>query len=119
MFRRSRGPADEHDADVVVWACGAWLARLFPELVPLRVTFQQLVLFEAPPEWAGPGWVDFDAAFYGHARVEPYGFKVGPDLDGAPVDPDERPLEAAPETIEIARQYLAHRFPGLAGAPLA
>jgi len=119
LVQAEPGPADEHDADVVVWACGAWLARLFPELVPLRVTFQQLVLFEAPPEWAGPGWVDFDAAFYGHARVEPYGFKVGPDLDGAPVDPDERPLEAAPEAIEIARQYLAHRFPGLAGAPLA
>ncbi len=118
LVQAEPSPADEHEADVVVWACGAWLARLFPELVPLRVTFQQLVLFDAPPQWAGPGWVDFDAAFYGHARVQPYGFKVGPDLDGAPVDPDERPLEAAPETIEIARGYLAHRFPGLADAPL-
>jgi sarcosine oxidase len=118
LVQAEPSPADEHEADVVVWACGAWLARLFPELVPLRVTFQQLVLFDAPPQWAGPGWVDFEAAFYGHARVEPYGFKVGPDLDGAPVDPDERPLEAAPETIEIARGYLAHRFPGLAQAPL-
>jgi sarcosine oxidase len=107
------------EADAVVWACGAWLARLFPELVPLRVTFQQLVLFEAPAEWDGPGWVDFDAALYGHARVEPFGFKVGPDEDGPEVDPDRRPLRATPETIQGARGYLAHRFPGLAGAPVA
>src|SRR5918992_799628 len=52
------------EADAVIWACGAWLGRLFPGLVPLRVTFQQLVLFEAPLGWTGPGWVDFDAAFY-------------------------------------------------------
>jgi len=107
------------EADAVVWACGAWLARLFPELVPLRVTFQQLVLFEAPPEWDGPGWVDFDAAFYGHARVEPFGVKVAPDADGAEVDPDERPLEATAETVDRARRYLARRFPALAGAPVA
>jgi sarcosine oxidase len=107
------------EADVVVWACGAWLARLFPEHVPLRVTFQQLVLFEAPPEWNGPGWVDFDAALYGHARVEPFGFKVGPDEDGPEVDPDERPLRATAETVDRARGYLAHRFPSLAGAPVA
>jgi glycine/D-amino acid oxidase-like deaminating enzyme len=107
------------EADFVIWACGAWLGRLFPELVPMRVTFQQLVLFEAPPEWDGPGWVDFDAAFYGHARVPGVGFKVGPDMDGIEVDPDTRPLEATAEGIATARQYLAHRFPALADAPLA
>ena len=107
------------EADAVVWAGGAWLARLFPELVPLRVTFQQLVLFEAPAAWNGPGWVDFDAAFYGHARVEPFGVKVAPDDDGPKVDPDRRPLHATAEAIDGAREYLARRFPGLAGAPLA
>jgi sarcosine oxidase len=118
---RRNAPARERfaEADAVVWACGAWLARLFPELVPLRVTFQQLVLFEAPVEWNGPGWVDFDAAVYGHARVEPFGVKVGPDEDGPEVDPDERPLRATAETIDRARGYLAHRFPGLEGAPVA
>jgi sarcosine oxidase len=107
------------EADFVIWACGAWLGRLFPELVPMRVTFQQLVLFEAPLEWNGPGWVDFDAAFYGHARVEGIGFKVGPDMDGVEVDPDTRALEATAEGIAIAREYLAHRFPSLADAPVA
>jgi sarcosine oxidase len=107
------------ESDVVVWACGAWLGRLFPEVVPMRVTFQQLVLFEAAPEWDGPGWVDFDAAFYGHSRVEGIGFKVGPDMDGVEVDPDTRSLEATAEGIAVARDYLAHRFPALTGAPVA
>ena len=107
------------EADHVIWACGAWLGRLFPELAPTRVTFQQLVLFEVPPEWNGPGWVDFDGAFYGHAGVDGIGFKVGPDLDGAEVDPDTRPLDATSEGIAVAREYLAHRFPALAGAPVA
>jgi glycine/D-amino acid oxidase-like deaminating enzyme len=107
------------EADFVIWACGAWLGRLFPEVVSLRVTFQQLVLFEAPPDWSEAGWVDFDAAFYGHARVEGVGFKVGPDMDGIDVDPDTRPLEATAEGIANARDYLAHRFPALADAPVA
>jgi sarcosine oxidase len=107
------------EADAVIWACGAWLGKLFPDLLPMRVTFQQLVLFEAPPHWNGPGWVDFDAAFYGHARVEGIGFKVGPDMDGVEVDPDARPLEATAEGIAIAREYLGHRFPALAGAAVA
>jgi sarcosine oxidase len=107
------------EADFMIWACGAWLRGLFPELVPMRVTFQQLVLFEASPEWNAPGWVDFDAAFYGHARVEGVGFKVGPDMDGVEVDPDTRPLEATAEAVAIAREYLAMRFPALADAPVA
>ena len=83
-----------------MWACGAWLGHLFSDLVRLRVTFQQLTLFDVPPEWRAPGWVDFDAAFYGHGLVEPYGMKVAADHDGVEVDPDERPLEATPEAAE-------------------
>jgi sarcosine oxidase len=107
------------EADAVVWSCGAWLAGLFPGLVSLRVTSQQLVLFRVPREWPPGGWVDFDAAFYGHGRVEPFGMKVGPDADGPEVDPEERALEAGPDTIDTAAAYLAHRFPALAGAPVA
>ena len=51
---RRSGPGEPLEADAVVWACGAWLARLFPGARALRTTFQQLVLFEAPPEWDGP-----------------------------------------------------------------
>ena len=113
------GPERRLEADAIVWACGGWLAGLFPRLAPLRVTLQQLVLFEVPAAWGPLGWVDFDAAFYGHSRVEPFGMKVGPDLDGPEVDPDERPVQAAAETIDTAGRYLAHRFPALAGAAVA
>jgi sarcosine oxidase len=107
------------EAEAVVWACGAWLARLFPELVSLRVTLQQLTLFEAGPDWAGPGWVDFDGPWYGHAAIEPHGFKVAHDVDGPAVDPDARPLHADDAAIRSAREYLALRFPALAHAPVA
>jgi glycine/D-amino acid oxidase-like deaminating enzyme len=106
------------EADAVVWACGAWLAQLFPELLRLRVTLQQAVLFAAPQRWRGPGWVDFDAGVYGHALVEPHGVKVASDLDGPEVDPSERPLDAGPDAAEEARRYLRQRFPALAKAPV-
>ena len=107
------------EADAVVWACGAWLGRLFKDVLSLRVTLQNVVLFDAPREWRSPGWVDFDAAFYGHGLVEPHGVKVSSDADGGDVDPDERPLEASGESVAAARDYLAHRFPALADAALA
>jgi glycine/D-amino acid oxidase-like deaminating enzyme len=109
------------EADHVIWACGAWLARLFPTLAPLRVTRQDVCLFDAPAEWAAPavpGWLDFDTSFYGHALVEPHGFKVTNDREGPPVDPDARPAEAGEQEVEHAREYLGHRFPALAGTRL-
>lgn len=106
------------EADHVVWACGAWLAGLFPELVRLRVTRQEVVLFDAPGEWAGtPGWVDFDASAYGHGLVEPHGLKVASDLEGEPVEAGLR-SDAAEAAVAAARDYLATRFPELAGAPV-
>jgi sarcosine oxidase len=105
------------EADAIVWACGAWLARLFPELIRLKVTFQQLSLFDAPAEWEGPGWVDFDAAAYGHGWIDPFGFKTASDLDGPDINPDERALDAGEQAIAAGREYLARRFPALAGAP--
>jgi sarcosine oxidase len=109
------------EADHVIWTCGAWLARLFPALVPLRITRQDVCLFDAPAEWAAPavpGWLDFDASIYGHGLVEPYGMKVTSDAEGAEIDPDARPEQADPERVQEGRGYLAHRFPALTGARL-
>ncbi len=109
------------EADLVVWACGAWLAGLFPDLVDLRVTRQDVSFFEAPAEWALPGcpaWLDYDGAVYGLGPLDGHGMKVAIDEDGPPVDPDERPAEASEATERKAAEYLAHRFPALAGARL-
>jgi sarcosine oxidase len=107
------------EADVVVWACGAWLAPLFPEAVELSVTRQDVVFFEAPGDWdAGrvPAYADYDGAAYGLGPLDGHGMKVAMDFDGPPVDPDRRPETAAAESERAAREYLDLRFPGLSGA---
>jgi sarcosine oxidase len=109
------------EADHVVWACGGWLAGLFGEHAALRVTRQNVTLFEAGPEWAcppAPGWIDFDASAYGHGTIEPYGLKVASDREGEPVEPGQRPAFAPDASVAAARDYLAARFPALAGAPV-
>jgi glycine/D-amino acid oxidase-like deaminating enzyme len=107
------------EADLVVWACGAWLASLFPGLVELRVTLQDVLFFEAPAGWSTPplpAYADYDGAAYGLGLLDGHGVKVALDIDGPPVDPDSRPAEAAPESERAAAGYLARRFPALAGA---
>ena len=109
------------EADRVVWACGAWLPSLFPGLVEVRVTKQDLFHFGNDASWTCPpvpGWVDYDAAVYGTGDVDGHGVKVAPDREGPPFDPDGDPRVASPENEEQARAYITERFPGLAGAPL-
>lgn len=109
------------EADQVVWACGAWLSALFPSLVAMRSSRQDVVLFDVPAGWSTPpvpGWLDFDTSFYGHGGMEPHGMKVSCDAEGPAVDPDARPSQADPGRVQRSRDYLAHRFPALAGAPV-
>ena len=109
----------EVEADVVVWACGAWLPALFD--LPIRVTKQD-VLFFAAEDWTTPGvpaWVDYDHAIYGLGDLDGKGVKVAPDAEGPAFDPEEGEREASLETEASARAYLATRFPALRGAPLS
>jgi sarcosine oxidase len=109
------------EADHVVWAGGAWLAGLFPDLVDLRVTRQDVYFFGAPAGWHAPdvpGWVDFDNGVYGVGDLDGRGFKASPDREGPPFDPDSGERVASEEKEREARDYLALRFPALAGAPL-
>ena len=83
----------------MVWACGAWLASLFPDLVPLHVTRQDLFYFDCGEAWdAGrvPAWVDYDRSIYGVGRIG-HGFKVAPDFEGPPFDPESRRANARPK----------------------
>src|SRR5207244_8792789 len=82
-------PADDPRGDVVVWACGPWLASLFPEQVELRVTRRDVFFFGADGSWRGtPGFCDYEEAYYGHGELGGLGVKVAPDLPGDEVDPD-------------------------------
>ncbi len=107
------------EADVVVWACGAWLPSLFPGVVDIAVSRRDVFLFGARAEWNGaPGFVEYDAGFYGHGDVAGLGVKICPDLPGPAIDPET--LERVPSAARLddARRYAAERFPPLAAAPL-
>jgi glycine/D-amino acid oxidase-like deaminating enzyme len=112
---------DVLEADHVVWACGPWLAKLFPEHVELRVTKQDVLYFAAPKTWRTPGvpgWVDYAGAFYGTGDLDGRGVKAGTDAPGPDFDPDtgDRSLHWSAE--QHVRAYLRLRFPTLADAPL-
>jgi sarcosine oxidase len=109
----------EHAADAVVWACGAWLGRLFP--LPLQVTKQDTVHFAVPAGWSSPqvpSWVDYEASAYGHGDVDGSGFKATSDVEGGAYEPDAGSRAVDAESVEAARAYLRRRFPPLAEAPV-
>jgi glycine/D-amino acid oxidase-like deaminating enzyme len=113
-------------ADQFVFAVGPWLPRLFPDVAGdlVRVTKQDVV-FVGPPAGdrrfaadALPCWVDYGAAFYGIPSVEGRGMKLAPDRYGPIFDPSNGERIVDPESVRLARRYLARRFPDLASAPV-
>ena len=113
-------------ADQFVFAAGPWLPRLFPEAVGdlIRVTKQD-VIFIGPPAGDGrfapdrlPCWVDYAAAFYGMPAIDGRGLKLAPDRYGPVFDPSHGERIVDPESVRLARRYLARRFPELIDAPV-
>jgi len=114
-------------ADGYVFACGPWLGRLFPEVIGDAVlpTRQEVFFFGTPagdPRFEDgvlPVWLEFgERPFYGIPGGDHRGFKIADDTRGAPIDPSAADRRVTPELVERAREYLALRFPALAGAPL-
>ncbi len=114
-------------ADSYVFACGAWLARLFPELGAdwIRPSRQEVYYFGTPTgesrfnEGECPLWIDNVArVHYGIPGTEWRGFKVAGDSRGETVDPTTLDRVPTATGIEAARDYLEFRFPGMKGAPL-
>lgn len=108
-----------YEAAVTIWACGGWLHGLFPGIVSLRVTRQDLLFLDGGPDWArAPGWVDYDHAFYGTGDIDDLGVKLAPDTEGPEISPDAPLPDVAAASEEAARAFAARRFPALARAPL-
>ena len=113
-------------AEAYVFACGAWLPSLFPQVLgPLIQPTQQEVFFfgSAPgdnrltsPQM--PAWVDFRDGVYGLPDLEGQGVKIGLDQHGPPIDPTAGDRVPSPEAREHARNLAAARIPCLAQAPL-
>jgi glycine/D-amino acid oxidase-like deaminating enzyme len=112
--------------DVFVFACGAWLPTVFPELLGQRIVpTRQVVMyfgtgsgddrFTAPRT---PAWIDFASSIYGTPDLEGRGIKVGIDAHGARFDPETGDRTIDREAVATARAWLKRRFPGIADAPL-
>jgi len=107
------------EADAVVWACGGWLAQLFPGLANVVTTRQDLFFMDGGEPWAhAPGWVDYDGAVYGTGDLDGLGVKGAPDFEGPPLAPDDDLPPTDPDNDRWIREYFRRRFPALAGAPL-
>jgi sarcosine oxidase len=114
------------EGDLFVFACGAWLPKVFPDLLDgvIRATRQVVLYFGTPAgdDRFGPGhtpaWVDFPAGIYGVPDLEGRGVKVGIDHHGPPIDPDQEDRLVDEESVSLARGWLARRVPALANAPV-
>ncbi len=115
------------EADIFVFACGPWLASLFPDLLgdAIQPTRQEVYFFGTPPGDPGfepenlPVWLDFgERRFYGFPSVDNRGLKIADDVRGGPIEPDSVDRAPTPAGVEAARSFIARRFPRLASAPL-
>ena len=114
-------------ADFYVFACGPWLARLFPETIGVLITptKQEVLFFGTPagdPRFTDehlPVWGDHrDHFLYGIPGGDHRGFKVADDTRGPAFDPTSGERLVSLETVQYVRDYLAFRFPALKDAPL-
>lgn len=111
-------------AGAYVFACGAWLPKIFPYLLANRIhpTRQEVFYFSAPGNRftppSLPTWIDFKNEAYGLPDTEGLGVKVAIDRHGAPFDADTGDRVVSSEGLSEVRRYLAHRIPELENAPV-
>ena len=114
-------------ADCFIFSCGSWLGKIFPDVLGQTITCtkQEVYYFGVPPDQAQayenfPVWVDVDGKdfYYGIPGNAYRGFKIGVDERGVPFDPTSGERIADTSVLAKARKFIAHRFPGLAHAPL-
>jgi sarcosine oxidase len=109
-----------------VFACGAWLGKIFPEILGPRIfpSRQEVFFFGVPPgdrQFSAPSlptWLIQGDEVYGMPDLESRGFKIAFDSHGQRVDPDTQSRVVSAESIAHVRDYVAKRFPALANAPI-
>jgi sarcosine oxidase len=109
-----------------VFACGAWLSKLFPDVLGFRIfpSRQEVFFFGIP---AGdtrfvapslPTWLFQKDLVYGMPDIEGRGLKIAFDEHGERVDPDTQSRIVSPSITQTVRRYVARRFPALKDAPI-
>jgi sarcosine oxidase len=117
---------DKLSAANFVFACGAWLPKIFPDVLGKRIfpSRQEVFFFGVPSgdcrfaSPAMPTWLKVKDEFYGMPDIENRGLKIAHDRHGAAVDPDTQSRAASAEALALAKEYLARRFPALRNAPV-
>jgi glycine/D-amino acid oxidase-like deaminating enzyme len=114
-------------ADRYVFACGPWMAEIFPHAIgdKIRSTKQEVFFFGPPagdPRFDDhhlPVWADHRGRFmYGIPGNQARGFKIADDTRGPDFDPTAGERIISDERLSLAREYMAFRFPGMKNAPL-
>ena len=117
---------EQFAARTFVFACGAWLGKMFPDELGSRIfPSRQEVFFFGPPPGdtqfsspALPTWLIQSDEVYGMPDLENRGFKIALDQHGPLTDPDTQSRVVSSHSIEQARSYVARRFPLLRYAPI-
>jgi len=117
---------EQINAGQFVFACGAWLGRIFPDVLGLRIfpSRQEVFFFGipagetrfAPPSL--PTWLFQEDLVYGMPDIEGRGLKIAFDEHGERVDPDTQSRIVSPAMTKVVREYVARRFPDLRDAPI-
>jgi len=113
-------------ASQFVFACGAWLGKMFPDVLAERIfpTRQEVFYFGVPAgdeRFSPPALPTFlfkTDESYGVPNLESRGLKIALDRHGERVDPDTQSRVVTASELERIRKYVAYRFPALAEAPV-
>jgi sarcosine oxidase len=122
----STNNGEKISAGQFVFACGAWLGKIFPEILGPRIfpSRQEVFFFGVPPgdsQFSArslPTWLIQADEVYGMPDLESRGFKIAFDSHGQRVDPDTQTRVVSAESVERVREYVAKRFPALTNAPI-
>jgi|SRR5215469_3577340 len=109
-----------------VFACGAWLGKLFPAILGDRIfPTRQTVFYIGVPAGderfsspALPAFLFKTDESYGMPNLESRGLKVALDRHGERIDPDTQSRIVTESEIDQIRKYAAYRFPALKDAPI-
>jgi sarcosine oxidase len=111
-----------------VFACGAWLPKIFPDLLGDRIfPSRQEVFFLGTPSGNSsfrppsmPVWLHHQHPDIPYALpdIEGRGYKIAFDLHGPAIDPDTAERVVSNESVVRLREFLSRHIPSLKDAPI-